>query len=132
MSVKPSWPGQKPQAARRDAAGPEMLLIIDVPEALALIASTSACMPQCPAVVLTRYAMLDAELLRHIKPDCILLPLLRPGFDIAQALQRLARLSYRGTIRVLGQTLPDHAMVEAELRAFAPDLHVHLIEIPAP
>ncbi|MDP2739781.1 MAG: hypothetical protein Q8O82_14035 [Pseudorhodobacter sp.] len=132
MSVRPSWPGPKPQATRSDAAWPEMLLIIDAPEALALIASLPPDMPRRPAVVLTRYAMLDAELLRRIKPDCILLPLLRPGFDIAQALQRLARLGYRGKVRVLGKTLPDRAMVEAELRAFAPDLHVHLIEIPAP
>ncbi|OIQ07134.1 MAG: phenolic acid decarboxylase [Rhodobacteraceae bacterium CG2_30_10_405] len=51
------------------------------------------------------------------------LPLLDPRLDVAQALQRLAELGYRGRICVLTASLPDRAMVEAELRALATTVH---------
>ncbi|MDP3960984.1 MAG: hypothetical protein Q8Q26_13170 [Pseudorhodobacter sp.] len=122
MSAKSTFELPPGVAKRR-----ETLLVIDAPEATAMIAELD---PQ-PAVVLVRYALLDAALLARVKPDCIVLPLLRAGFDVAQALQRLVALGYRGKVCALAKALPDRAMVEVELRAFALGLTVHLIEIPA-
>lgn len=128
MSAKPAWSGTAPVKAAPDRPQPQVFLIIDAPEALALIAG----LPYRPAVVMTRFAMLDGGLLARVQPDCIILPLLKPGFDIAQALHLLTTRNYGGKVCAISQTLPDRAMVEAELRALAPALKLCLIEIPAP
>jgi len=123
MSAKPTFEIPAPAYAPR-----ETLLIIDAPEALVLVAQ----LEKPPEVVVSLFPQLDAALLDRVRPDCIALPLLDPRLDVAQALQRLAELGYRGRICVLTAPLPDHAMVEAELRALAPGVTVHLIECPAP
>jgi|GEM_PF-838392 len=122
MSAKATF-----KAAPNALAGQAAVLVIDAPEAMALIADLD---PR-PAAIMVQWARLDATLLARIKPDCIVLPLLRSGFDVAQALQRLTALGYCGKVCALSPALPDRAMVEAELRAFAPGLTVDLLEIPA-
>lgn len=85
--------------------------------------------PGC-ALVLTRYTLLDRTMLDRIAPVCVAMPLIAPGFDATQGLERLRRLRYAGDICVVGPPLPAPGMVLSELRAHAGGREIHLIELP--
>ncbi|HEX9858240.1 MAG TPA: hypothetical protein VGA75_07770 [Paracoccaceae bacterium] len=105
---------------------PGDVLVIEAMEALALIAE----LPRRPVVTLARFAELDHDLLARFQPDCVVFPLFAQRLDATRVVRRLSELGYRGNVCALAPPLPDGAMVEAELRAVAPDLNLHLIDIP--
>jgi hypothetical protein len=72
------------------------------------------------------YRALDAQVLGRLLPELVVMPLFGNGFDAIEALQRLERLGYRGTIVVRGPALPNRAIVERELAAIVPGLTVRL------
>ncbi|MGB8813924.1 MAG: hypothetical protein WCC57_12135 [Paracoccaceae bacterium] len=109
-----------------DAKMPGTVLVIDVNDPLSLIEKL---IPR-PSVVIARFAMLNAELLARVRPECVILPLLSPAFDAIQAIQRLILLGYSGSICVFAPPLPNRAMVEAELRGYAPGVVIKLMELP--
>ncbi|MBT9245307.1 hypothetical protein KM031_00095 [Gemmobacter fulvus] len=106
-----------------DRRPPRSVLVIEAPEAMPLI---EALEPR-PQVMAVRFAHLSRMLLEKLDPDCIALPLLRPGFDALHVIERLMELGYRGHICAVSPPLPDQTMVEAELRAAAPGITVRLI-----
>lgn len=101
----------------------ETCLIIDAPEALALLRR----LPVAPAVVLTSFPLLDRAMLEHVRPTRVVIPLISARMDAVQALTRLARLGFRGTVCILSVPLPDPALVLAELVPLAPDMTLHLL-----
>jgi hypothetical protein len=72
------------------------------------------------------YRQLDAPMLGRLLPELVVMPLFGDGFDAIEALQRLDRLGYRGTVVVRGPALPNRAIVERELAAIVPMLTVRL------
>jgi hypothetical protein len=72
------------------------------------------------------YRQLDAQTLGRLLPELVVVPLFGHGFDAIEALQRLERLGYRGTVIVRGPALPNRAIVERELAAMVPGLAVRL------
>lgn len=104
---------------------PRSVLVIEAPEALDLIARLAV----APRVMVVRFAHLTPALISQVQPDCVALPLLRPGFDALQVVERLARCGYAGKICALTTPLPDRAMVEAELRAALPGATITVIEL---
>lgn len=72
------------------------------------------------------YADLTARMLSTILPDLIILPLFGAGFDAIEALGRLHRLGYQGEVLVRTPELPNIKIVERELTALAPTMHVRL------
>lgn len=114
------------KAFDQDAQTPGTVLVIDVADPLSLI---DRLIPR-PSVVMARFAMLNAELLARVRPECVVLPLLSPAFDAIQAIQRLVLLGYSGRICILAPPLPNRAMVETELRGYAPGMTIKLMELP--
>lgn len=84
------------------------------------------------ALVLTRFAALDAAMLARVQPDCVLFPLFGPSFDAHQVLERLHGLRFQGTACVLTPHLPAPQMVLEELRRLAGARDLTLMEFPAP
>lgn len=84
------------------------------------------------ALVLTRFATLDATLLARVMPDLVLAPLFGPGFDILDLAQRLTLLGYRGPLRALASALPDPEAVAREVRGHCLGIDFALILIAGP
>lgn len=103
------------------------VLVIDAPEALPCIEGLE---PR-PSAVLIRLRQLGPELLAMVRPDCVVLPLLRPGYDALQGLDRLASLGYAGPVCIFAPPLPAPAIVEAELRASHPQFELRFYTMPA-
>lgn len=99
---------------------PFILLALDMGASVALAV---------PGAVVERatFAALDAPLLSRIQPDQIMLPLLCPGHDASQVVERLEHLAYAGQITVIAPRLPKARMVEAELRALGPGPRLTLL-----
>lgn len=110
------------KAAHRDH--PETILVIDAPDALALIGR----LPRRASVVMARFGGLNRALLLRVMPDRVMVPLIGRSFDARDGISRLKRLRYGGQICVIAPPLPDHAMVEAELRALAPGLAIAVLD----
>jgi hypothetical protein len=109
---------------RRPATG-GIVLAVDVRRAGQLVAEHRP----GAALVMTRFALLDRALLDRVKPDCVLVPLIGPGFDAVQALTLLRQLNYRLDVCVTTSRLPAPDMVLSELNRHAGRKDVHLVEV---
>lgn len=101
----------------------ETALVIEAPEALAMIEA----LPARPSVVMTRFAMLDRQLLDRVRPDRVVFPLIARHFDAVEVLELLRALSWKGIVTVIGPQLSAPKVVEAELRSTLPDAAVSLV-----
>lgn len=102
-------------------------LIVDLgPAMLARLPDAGA------ALVLTRFAMLDATLMARVMPDLVIAPLFGSGFDILDLAQRLVMLGYRGPLRALTAALPDPDAVAREVRGHCKGIDFGLIVIAPP
>ncbi|MDT8855635.1 hypothetical protein RNZ50_11545 [Paracoccaceae bacterium Fryx2] len=122
---KGSFPPFRPGASSPEGAGPEVCLVIESPEALALI----RLLPDRPSVVVARHGSLDRDLLARVAPDRVVFPLVGTGFDALHMVVLLNGLGYGGLACAVTGPLPDRAMVERELRAHAPGLNFHIVEL---
>ncbi len=82
-------------------------------------------------VFVVPFGGLDAALLARLDPGWVIFPLMAPDFDAPLVIERLAELGYAGQACVVAPPLPNRRMVEIELRAMAPILHLMLVERPA-
>lgn len=71
---------------------------------------------------------LDAGLLERIRPGWVVFPLLAPRFDAHHVIEILAVLGYARGVCIMAPPLPNRRMVETELRAIAPSLHLMLVD----
>jgi len=102
-----------------------VVLAVDVPRAAQLVAARRP----GAALVLTRFGLLTRALLDRVKPDCVLVPLIAPGFDAVQALTLLRQLRYDLEVCVTTSPLPAPGMVLSELNRHAGRKDVHLVEV---
>lgn len=72
------------------------------------------------------YRAITSALLYLLKPDHVVCPLVAEDIDAAQLIARLQMTGYGGRLTVLA-TVPDPAMIEAELQALAPDIPVRVV-----
>lgn len=84
------------------------------------------------ALVLARFATIDATLMARVMPDLVLAPLFGSGFDILDLAQRLVMLGYRGPLRALTAALPDPDAVAREVRGHCKGIDFGLIVIAVP
>lgn len=110
-----------------DGAPPRSVLVIDAPEALPLIEA----LDPPPRVLAIRFRQLGVGLLALAQPDCVALPLLRPGFDALEVIEKLQALGYTGHICAFAPPLPDPDLVAAELQQAAAGLPLRLIIVGA-
>jgi len=122
----PSFRARKITSTSARPGPDEVCLVIDSPEANALVNSLH---PR-PPVIVTRFAEINRAMLLETKPDCVVMPLMRPTFDAPQGLALLAAIGFCGRICVVTGPLPNRRMVETELRALAEGIEFHLIEFP--
>lgn len=78
-------------------------------------------------VKVIRFAGLTADCLAHFRPDVVLFPLFSIAEDATIILTRLHELGYQGECLVLCPNLPKPRLIEAELRALAPDIRVQVL-----
>ncbi len=120
--------GEVPSGMREDASpgvGPQ-LLAVEVPPAL-LEPVRKAMGGSC---IVARYETLNLHFLAQVMPDTILAPLLGPGFDILDLVDRLGRIGFGGALRALTPPLPAPDAVIAEVRSHAAGLDFDLIVVP--
>lgn len=111
MDKPPPYPTARPR-----------ILAIDTPE-------LSALWPLCHAHVALQpvsLARLDAGLTAAVAPRAVIFALFAAAPDVFQTADRLTRLGYRGRVFALSGPLPNHRMVERELRADFPALRLRI------
>ncbi|QQA44759.1 hypothetical protein [Pelagovum pacificum] len=69
------------------------------------------------------------DLLEVLKPDEVLSPLLGPGPDAIDMLERLRELRFRGRYTALAKELPRPELVLRELRTHAAGIDVQVIDL---
>ena len=92
------------------------VLAVEAPEILALIEQN---LPLVRLVTL-QFRQISQPLLAEIAPAVIVTPLFKGGFDALQLAAVLCDFGYEGWLCVASPTLPNQAMVEAELCAALP------------
>lgn len=105
---------------------PERLLLIEPGPMLPPLLSH---VPQHVAVIITRYAMLDAAMIARVAPDCIAAPLMGDGFDIMELAQFLSGLGYANRLCILAPPLPNPGLILREVSAVAAALHPTLVMV---
>lgn len=102
----------------------ETWLVIETREAFRFIEASKA----RPSIVIARFADLGDDLLRRISPDMIICPLVMSHFDAIEALQKIRHSTWQGRISIISPVpLPNHKMVERELKATAGGLKMELL-----
>lgn len=82
------------------------------------------------APVFAQWRFLGAPLLKNVRPEAIVAPLISPEWDIVDLGTRLHRLRWTGDLFALTRPLPRTELVLRETRAVCPGLSVHLIALP--
>lgn len=77
------------------------------------------------------FRQLSARIISEILPDLVIMPLFGPGFDAIEVLTQLERFGFRGDVIVSTPPLPNSRIVERELAAVVPSLHVRLSGPPS-
>lgn len=113
------------RASAADLAGLRTLLVVEAPGALGLLNPA----PGRQSVVITRMAMLGASMLGQVRPDAVVGPLIREGWDVLDLGERLEAAGYGGPLFVLTRPLPRAELVLRELGAVCPRLQIRLLEI---
>jgi hypothetical protein len=67
-------------------------------------------------IVKIPFRALTKPFLEQTKAVLVLGPLVSPALDAMQIAERLGELGFRGTLRVMGPTLPNPALVAREIR----------------
>lgn len=80
-----------------------------------------------PSIVVARFSDLKPDLVNRVQPELILCPLMGPGFDALDVLCHASMADWRASIGVLSPPLPNHRMVERELKAHSGGLSVNLL-----
>ena len=94
---------------------------------LALDCAVSFDDARAEGVSIASFADLDAAYLAGVAPELVVLPLFSICHDATTMIEALMSLGYAGAISVMAPRLPDHAMVERELRALGPGLRLRLV-----
>ena len=82
------------------------------------------------SVVIAPYRVLDTGLLVRSRPDCILVPLIGTGHDMADVAERLSALAYQGILRCYGRPLPRRDEVVQSLSEAFPGIVFEFVEVP--
>ena len=118
-------PGGSGEPAQGQTAGPVASVLVIGHADYATLAEASV--PGGPVYV-APISGLDAALLARLEPGWVFFPLMVPDFDAPMVIEKLVDLGYSGRACVIAPPLPNRRMVEIELRAMAPLLHLVLIE----
>lgn len=117
--IPPPQPGGFSLAGRR-------ILVVDpsqeLPQALRGVSGAT--------ITITRFAMIDADLLSRVQPDVILAPLVSPGHDILDLARQLDKVGYTGPLRAYSPPLPNVALVCAEVKQIWSGRDFDILEIP--
>lgn len=100
------------------------LLLVEVPGALSLLDPV----PGRQSVVITRRIMLGAPMLAQVRPDAVIGPLIRDGWDILDLGETLEAAGYAGPLFIFSRPLPRAELVLHELCAVCPRLQIRLLE----
>lgn len=115
---------QQPVPLNRRLLDARTVLVIDAPSSLRQLKPQ----PGQQSVVVTQKRMLSTDMIRRIRPDAIIGPLITPDWDIVDLGLELERLGYRGDLFAMTQPLPRAELVIREVSALCPALNVRLLE----
>lgn len=101
------------------------VLIVDAEAALSFLPRR----PQEQAIVLTQRKLLSETMLRNVKPDLIISPLITPEWDVVDLGLHLQSLGYTGKFFALTKPLPRAELVLREVSAVCPRLKIQLLEV---
>ncbi|MFN3953036.1 MAG: hypothetical protein ACK4LQ_01195 [Pararhodobacter sp.] len=113
------------RASAADLHALRTVLVVEAPGALSLLQPA----PGRQSVVITQYGMLRTAMLAQIRPDAVIGPLIRGGWDILDLGEALEACGYAGPLFILSRPLPRAELVLRELGAVCPRLSIRLIEI---
>lgn len=108
--------------ALRDA---RTVLLIDAAQALRQLSPR----PGLQSVVVTQKRMLGVDMIRTVRPDAIIGPLITANWDIVDLGIELEELGYTGDLFALTQPLPRAELVIREVSAVCRYLNVRLLEV---
>lgn len=111
--------------SRKDTAidpAKRVLLLIDVP-------ATARCSQFGNTVEYS--GTITAQLLSQVLPDIVVISLISNNFDAIEGLETLSSLGFRGRCFVLANRLPNHRLVQKELRQHAAGLRITLLTVHA-
>ncbi|MCL4676311.1 MAG: hypothetical protein KJZ59_09895 [Pararhodobacter sp.] len=103
----------------------QTVLVIDAPAALRSLSPR----PGRQSVIVTQKRMLGAAMIRAVRPDAIIGPLITAHWDIVDLGIELEQLGYRGDLFALTLPLPRAELVIREVSAVCPALNVRLLEV---
>lgn len=112
------------RASAADLRALSTVLVVEAPGALSILQPA----PGRQSVVITQFSMLRAAMLAQIRPDAVIGPLIRGGWDILDLGEALEAGGYAGPLFVLTRPLPRAELVLRELCAVCPRLSIRLIE----
>ena len=114
-----------PRSADRELMCARTVLVIDAPSSLRQLAPR----PGIQSVVVTQKRMLSASMIRTVRPDAIIGPLITPDWDIVDLGLSLEAFGYGGNLFALTLPLPRAELVIREVSAVCPSLNVKLLEL---
>ena len=82
-----------------------------------------------PRILAVRLSDVTGELILSMAPRAAFSALAWPGGDAVEAARLLVEAGFDGPYRIVSPHLPDHALVEREIREAAPGLDVEVIPL---
>jgi len=114
-----------PVSATRVLGDARTVLVIDAPSSLCQLTPR----PGQQSVIVTQKRMLCESMIRTIRPDAIIGPLITAEWDIVDLGLELEKLGYRGDLFALTQPLPRAELVIREVSAVCQALNVRMLEV---
>jgi len=113
-----------PVSVDRALKAARTILLIDTPQALPLLNPR----PGQQSVVITHKGLLAPSMIRTVRPDAIIGPLITADWDIVDLGIELEQMGFRGDLFALTRPLPRAELVIREVSAVCPTLTVRLVE----
>lgn len=114
-----------PQVESRELMHARTVLVIDAPTALRQLAPR----PGLQSIVVTQKRMLSVDMIRTVRPDAVIGPLITPHWDIVDLALSLEAFGFRGNLFALTLPLPRAELVIREVSAVCPAMTVRLLEL---
>lgn len=106
----PGGPADRDRPAGTEAE-PQIVVAIDP------VTVDEAALPRDARVVKIPFRALTTPFLSETRPACVMAPLLAPDLDALQVAERLGELQFKGTLLLVGPTLPNPKLVAREIKA---------------
>jgi hypothetical protein len=117
-----------------DAGTPENAPTADAQVIIAIepVDCDDSAFPAGAQIVRIPFRALTKPFLVETKAVLVLGPLVSPQLDAMQIAERLGELGFKGTLRLMGPTLPNPALVSREIRSASgsKDITVELTAVP--